>query len=242
MVLDHLFDLHRPLAVPSSILLDASGRVAAVYRGRVAIDQLLDDVRLVTDSPEQFASSHRFAGRRYIKRKRLSPFDLAWKLVEQAPLDDAIEYIEQNKQLLKDHFNLHKLLVLVGNGRLARGEADHAAALYGEALKIDVDYVDAQNNLAWLLATHADEEIRDEKKAVRYAEMAVSTAGNVPSLLDTLAAAYAADGRFDDAVKSAKKAIEVATVQAQPQLARNIELRLRLYKAGQPYRENPSLP
>jgi thiol-disulfide isomerase/thioredoxin len=242
LVLDHLFDLHRPLAVPSSILLDSSGRVAVIYRGRVAMDQLLDDVRMVTDSPDQLGSSSRFAGRWYMQRKRLSPFDLAWKLVEQAPLDDAIEYIQQNKQLLRDHFNLHKLLVLVGNGRLARGEAEHAATLYHQALKIDVDYVDAQNNLAWLLATHADEKIRDEKKAVRLAEMAIATAGDVPSLLDTLAAAYAAGGRFDEAITSAKKAIGLAQARAQPQLARKIERRLRLYEAGRPFRENLSLP
>ena len=238
MVLDHLFDLHRPLAVPSSILLDPSGRVAAVYRGRVAIDQLLDDVRLVIDAPDQFGSAQPFAGRWYVPRKRLSPFDLAWKMVEQAPLDDAIAYIQENRVLLKDHFNLHKLLVLLGNGRLTRGEPEQAAALYREALKIDIDYVDAQNNLAWLLATHAAEEIRDEKAAVRYAEMAVTTAGDVPSLLDTLAAAYAADGRFAAAITTAQKAIELAVAQAQPQLARKIEGRLRLYEAGRPYREH----
>ena len=245
MVLDHLFDLHRPLPVPVSFLLDSSGHVAAVYRGRVSTDQLLEDVRSVTDSPDQFALATRFAGRRYMRRNRLSPFDLAWKMVSQAALndsitlDDAIQYIEENRDLLKDHFHLHKLLVLVGNGRLARGEAKQAAALYREALRINVDYEEAQNNLAWLLATHADENIRNPQEAVHYAELAVAAAGDVAPLLDTLAAAYAADGRFEEAINTAKKAIRLATKQAQWQLAQRIERRLRSYEAGQPYRESP---
>ena len=242
MVLDHLLDQHQLLAVPLSILLDKSGRVVAVYRGQVTADQLASDTRSLTKDPQGFTSSTRFPGRWFEQRRRLSPFDLAWNFVQQATLDDrrslddAIEYVQENQSLLKDHFHLHKLLVLIGNGHLARGQAQDAMKLYRDALRVNIDYVDAQNNLAWLLATHPDDTLRDASSAVLYAQSAVATAGDVPSLLDTLAATYAAAGRYDEAVTTAKKAIRIAHSQSNPQLASKVEKRLQLYKSKRPFR------
>ena len=55
-------------------------------------------------------------------------------------------------------------------------------------------------------------------------------------MLDTLAAAYAEAGRFEDAVRTAQKALELTKSAAQAETARGIEERLRLYQAGRPYR------
>jgi spermidine synthase len=59
----------------------------------------------------------------------------------------------------------------------------------------------------------------------------------VAKYLDTLAAAYAAAGRFGDAVDTAQKAIQLADSTAQTQLISKIEMRLELYRANQPYFE-----
>ena len=40
-------------AVPMSLLLDGDGQLAAVYRGRVSVDRLLDDVNNLTASPDE---------------------------------------------------------------------------------------------------------------------------------------------------------------------------------------------
>jgi hypothetical protein len=56
----------------------------------------------------------------------------------------------------------------------------------------------------------------------------------VVAYLDTLAAAYAATGRFNDAVATAQKAIELAKSARQPQVLKDIELHLELYRAGRP--------
>jgi hypothetical protein len=53
--------------------------------------------------------------------------------------------------------------------------------------------------------------------------------------VDTLAAAYAAAGRFPDAVKTTERAIDLAESANQQQLADEIKKRLELYKTGQPY-------
>jgi hypothetical protein len=53
--------------------------------------------------------------------------------------------------------------------------------------------------------------------------------------MDTLAAAYAAAGRFAEAVETAEKAIKLATSANDKKLTLEIQKRLQLYRAGQPY-------
>ena len=69
----------------------------------------------------------------------------------------------------------------------------------------------AINNLAWLLATAPDPEVADAPRAVALMEAYLrrSTAPE-PFEWDTLAAAYARAGRFDEAVRVQRDAIEQA--------------------------------
>jgi hypothetical protein len=60
----------------------------------------------------------------------------------------------------------------------------------------------------------------------------------VAANLDTLAASYAATGRFDDAVATAQQAIELARAVGQTQLVSEVESRLDLYRSGHAYRES----
>ena len=62
--------------------------------------------------------------------------------------------------------------------------------------------------------------------------------GNVVEMLDTLAAAYAEAGRFPEAVRASRKAVDLASSRGQPELAKQMESRMRLYQAGQPYHES----
>ena len=163
---------------------------------------------------------------------------MAWQLVEHGYLRETIEYIAKNKALLENSYNLPKLLVLVGNGLLGRGEAEIAISYYREALRLNVNYGEAQNNLAWVLSTHPDENIRDGEEALRLITAAVKARNaKASSLLDTLAAAYAEQKRFEKAVDVAKQAIEFSKSVGQLELAKKIEGRLQLYRAGHPYRD-----
>ncbi len=71
--------------------------------------------------------------------------------------------------------------------------------------------------------------------------LAEGVAQTVPSpddyILDVLAAAYAANGRFADAVTVASRAREIALAQGRDQQAAEIGGRIRLYQAGKPYRQ-----
>ena len=96
----------------------------------------------------------------------------------------------------------------------------------------------ALNNLAWLLATREPADGGDPDQAVRLAKRACElTDGKSPSYLDTLAAAYAAAGRFDEAVATAEKARAAALAGGQTASAKRIEARLELYRLGRAYRE-----
>jgi 2-methylcitrate dehydratase PrpD len=94
------------------------------------------------------------------------------------------------------------------------------------------------NALAWCLATCPDADLRDGAEAVRLAEAACSaTEQKVAELLDTLAAAYAEAGRFEDAVKAARQAIKLAEERQQQVDITGFKDRLSLYEAKKPYHE-----
>lgn len=123
--------------------------------------------------------------------------------------------------------------VLLGRGHIAEG-----VALYRSALRHDPEHLEMNNNLAWFLATTQIDGLRDGVEAQRLATIAAAaTGGWDPSTLDTLAAAQAEAGRFDEAVETARRAVELALSIRQQQLAQEIHARLELYRQKTPYRE-----
>ncbi|MHC5024154.1 MAG: hypothetical protein ACYTGG_09615 [Planctomycetota bacterium] len=94
------------------------------------------------------------------------------------------------------------------------------------------------NDLAWLLATDPAPRPAAASRAVLLAERAAAlTRRQSPLVLDTLAASYAAEGRFDQAVATARAAIAIARAAGRDTLAADIESRLALYERGLPYRD-----
>jgi hypothetical protein len=93
------------------------------------------------------------------------------------------------------------------------------------------------NNLAWLLATHRDPAVRAPDEAVVHGERAAALKDEDPAVRDTLAAAYAAAGRFDEAVATANLAARRAREEGQPELARAIEERRDFYRRGRTWIE-----
>jgi tetratricopeptide (TPR) repeat protein len=93
-----------------------------------------------------------------------------------------------------------------------------------------------RNLTAWVRATSPDAALRDGVGAVRWAESACALTDYAnPQYLDTLAAAYAEAGRFADAGRVARQAIELAG--SDEKTAAALRSRLALYEAERPYRE-----
>lgn len=125
------------------------------------------------------------------------------------------------------------------------------AELYAKGLGVDADAaraaelresvlptmpIGARNGFAWELAVSPYAEARDGAFAVEVMED-VTTERPSAAYLDTLAAAYAEAGRFEDAVRAQQRAIDALQRDA-PADERDVFLeRLELYRSEQPYRE-----
>jgi tetratricopeptide (TPR) repeat protein len=135
---------------------------------------------------------------------------------------------------LADHRGTAELHRAMAEIEAALGNVRAAQAHGREALLMQPGYTEAANNLAWLLATAADPALRDPREAIRLVE-ADAHGSEAPWLLDTLAAAYAADGRFEEAIRTADRAARLATEQDQAASAEEIRERLSLYRQHQPH-------
>ena len=121
--------------------------------------------------------------------------------------------------------------------RTRKGEFAEALADYTEALERNGQYGDAYNQMARILAMSPDVQYRDGTKAVEYAEKALKIRLK-PSYLDTMAAAHAEQGSFEEAVKAQEKAIKLLREKGgtQKHLSAYRE-RLNAYKARKTWRQ-----
>jgi spermidine synthase len=124
-----------------------------------------------------------------------------------------------------------------------RGDFAGAVARYQRALQIDPYLVEALNNLAWLLATCPEASLRNGPEAVQHAEQACQlTQYRRTIMVGTLAAAFAEAGRFSEAVPTAQKACELASIFKEDDLLAKNQQLLELYRASKPYHQPATLP
>ena len=176
----------------------------------------------------------------YARAIRIKPdyveahYNLGRALSQVGQGNEAITEYEQALRLKPQYADAHRDLALAFE---QTHRVRDAIGEYEQALRIAPDRPEVQNNLAWLLATRASSEGGDPLRAVTLAERVCSlTTNSVFAYLDTLAAAYAAAGRFNDAIATAQKAMELATSAGLPQVVKQLDSRLQLYRRGQAYR------
>ena len=112
-----------------------------------------------------------------------------------------------------------------------KGKLTKPSSISKGTLDIKPDFLAAQNNLAWLLATTPQVSVRNGSRAVELAQRADQfSGGKNPIILGTLAAAYAEAGRFGDAQQIARKAVELARATGQQGLVEELTGELKLYR------------
>jgi tetratricopeptide (TPR) repeat protein len=159
---------------------------------------------------------------------------LALVFQQEGRLDDAArEYGEALRWDSADPEALYSLgLVLQSQGKSA--EAIERLRL---SLQVRPDWPPSLLALAWISATSSNDALRRPAEAVRLAERAVElTQSRDLAALDTLAAALAATGQFERAVRAAEAAAALASSSGDP-AANAIRDRLANYRRGLPYRE-----
>jgi tetratricopeptide (TPR) repeat protein len=141
--------------------------------------------------------------------------------------------LEINPAFVDAHYDL-------GAALAKAGKLNEAIVQYRKTLEINPNQLNALNNLAWLLAAAPDASLRNGANAVALAEQASQlTRGGEPSVLRTLAAAYAETGRFADAAATARRALELAVAQRDDDLMASLPGEIKLYEANTPMRDGP---
>jgi protein O-mannosyl-transferase len=191
------------------------GKVLA-RQGRLdeAVADYLEALRLRSDYSEAYAN-------------------LGAALVSQGKFEEAKRRFSLALQLNPaDAFALYQLGLVC----YREGSNREAVAHLRGVLQLRPEWPDALNTLAWILATQEEPRGRDIEEAVRLAQRARELAGQ-PAILDTLAAAYAAGGRFEEAIETARQALAMASSSGETDLAGEIKSRLQLYESRRPYRQ-----
>jgi Flp pilus assembly protein TadD len=157
--------------------------------------------------------------------------NLGLVLMQSGRSADAVSSFEQAVALQPDYVEAHYNLAQAYSGV---GRPSAAVKEFREALRARPDWPTALGALAWTESTNAEAGVYDPADAVRLATRAAELSERKDvAILDALAAAYAAAGRFSDATKSAEEAAMRADASA-PNLAADIRSRLALYRAGRP--------
>jgi tetratricopeptide (TPR) repeat protein len=169
------------------------------------------------------AESHLEEALRLRPDSSVAPFDLGVLRVAQGRVAEGRTLLERARAAGQPASRVDTAL---GVAAERSGEPESAIAYYRSALDADPRAWVAANNLAWVLATEAS--VSDPAEAIRVAEQLASWNAHDPSVLDTLAASYAAAGRFEEALRVQTRAVEKAD---DPRLRADLESRQREYRA-----------
>ncbi|HRX83709.1 MAG TPA: tetratricopeptide repeat protein [Phycisphaerae bacterium] len=147
------------------------------------------------------------------------------------------EAIASYRQALKiDPENVYAYDAL-GQLLLETGDWQAADGVLRRGLELAPDHANLANNLGWLLATAPIDALRDGAAALKWARVACTQTGekNV-NYLDTLAAAYAENGQFDEAIDVIQRAVKIVDEAGQKESADSLRTRIRQYRDHEPLR------
>jgi tetratricopeptide (TPR) repeat protein len=229
-----------------------NNNIAVAYQQRGDTERALEHYRAQLALSPEDSRAYANMGTALLELDRLAPADEAFRraLDLDPESTQALEgrgdvgRLRDDRELAEIHYR--RALELdpdspaaqygLGRVRLAQGRPEQARDHLGHAMRADGAYVGVLNDDAWHMATHPDPDQRAPAKAVFLAEIVNEhTEHRVPELLDTLAAALAADGRFDSAIGTLEKAMNLAGSGNASVYMEEFRERLVLYQRGEPY-------
>ena len=184
------------------------------YGRKGQYDEAISDFTKALEINPKFAEAHYYRGFTYFKKgqydEAISDFN---KAIDIDP-KDAVAYAFR------------------GDAYQEKARYKEAMSDYSKAIEIDSKHVLAYNSLAWVLSTAKEPLIRNGKKARELAIKACELSSwKNSAFLDTLAAAYAREGDFENAVKWEEKAME----SAEPAQRAGRKERLKCYEQRRPW-------
>jgi len=163
-------------------------------------------------------------------------FNLARRLFVQGNPQAAAMHFEEVIRRKPEHGQARLFL---GLAQFETGNEENAVTNLKAAVNVAPNSVEALNGLAWALATASNETVRDGATAVDLATRAAElTQHQRAPVLHTLAAAHAAAGAFQEAIRVASQAEALATAQGQADLATRVQEASSLYRQQRPLTRN----
>jgi tetratricopeptide (TPR) repeat protein len=216
--------------VESAIRLDRKNPEAYFLRAQLQVldlkyDEAIADLTEVIALNPRFPKAHNERAFRYIMKEE-------WDKAEQ-DYTEAIRIDPRDPEPLVSRSMIY----------YDKKQYDKALADARKAVEVSKGK-DGHKNLALMLATCPDSKYRDGKKALEHAKRAVELASGKNGLqglagLESLAAAYAELGQFDEAIKWQKKEIDALEKEGSTLLESTIKQRtawLKFYEAGKALR------
>jgi Flp pilus assembly protein TadD len=210
-----------PFAVPLSLLLDREGRLAAIYRGVVGVDQIADDLGMLELSGEALRDAALpFDGRWYTHYMPIELYSsmLAMKFRERYP-DEAIRFLasaldyhlarhqdsrlpaqqlQRNETgLVQTHLDLGQLLAAQGRQREALGH-------YQQVVALQPGRADAHASMGVILA-----EFGRVSDAVRHFRRALELDPDDARIHNNLGLVLYVQGAFDEAIVEYRRALDL---------------------------------
>ncbi|CAB5093173.1 hypothetical protein D3OALGA1CA_3319 [Olavius algarvensis associated proteobacterium Delta 3] len=123
-----------------------------------------------------------------------------------------------------------------GRAYACNGQYDMAIFELTKCIELSPKNAIHYSNLAWILATCPDAKYRDGREAVDLAKKALSITSDSCGL-DSLAAAYAEIGKYQEAVKIQEQCIYQLESEGEKGRLDELNKRLKQYKNNKPWRE-----
>jgi tetratricopeptide (TPR) repeat protein len=153
-------------------------------------------------------------------------------LCAQRKLDEGIAELKEALALNPKLSEAHGLLA---EAYVSEGRFGDAAAAFDRAVSELPDLPPLLYRAAWFYATTPDRSVRNGARAVELAERGAQvTSGRDWMLLDALAAAYAEQGRFAEAVEAGRSAVAIARDTGGTSAVPELERHLARFQSGQP--------
>lgn len=155
-------------------------------------------------------------------------------LMRQGNRQAAIQMLQKAVRIDQQSAEAHAELAMAW---MADRDFQSAADSFESAYQLNPDNILVANNFAWLLATGPD-GIRNGQKAVQLSEKVCQAVEyQAPEFLDTLAAAYAETGQFQQATQYAEEALFKLDIKGASEQLNAVRNRIELYRRGKAYRD-----
>ncbi len=192
LVYRHLF-MNRPaMPLPTTLLVDAEGRITRVWRGAADIPSLVEAARtpLPTDHISRLSRALPFPGRFIAPLGPRNHVPLARELIEEGLDAPAVEALERASTASPTAATLYRLGTLLEK----TGEPARARAAFERALALDPSMAEAHNDLGTLQAQAGDLE-----GAIARFRQALAAMPDYPDALNNLGYALLLTGQAGEA-------------------------------------------